>query len=192
MDRRVSRTKKAIQDAYFELLHEKDNSKISIAEIARLANIDRKTFYLHYTDVDDIIREYCVELVTELMHRMERSAGQTNTATRVIPLAIMFDIINQLISENLELFELLSSKQNSHYFFDEIRKMLVDVIQNNLRDAFPITETQLRVYSEFYISGIFTVYDQWIRNKIPLTINEVAKLLTDVSLNGLESIIHRS
>lgn len=187
MDRRVSRTKNAIRDAYFRLLGEKEKDKITIAEIARLADIDRKTFYLHYHDVDDIIREYCIQLVTELMHRMEKTA--TQSVPQGFSLNVMFDMINQLISENLDLFELLSSQQDSHYFFDEIRKMLVEVIQQKLRNTFAITETQLRIYSEFYISGIFNVYNQWIHNQIPLTIHEVANLLTNASLKGLEAII---
>ncbi len=48
-DRRVRKTKKAIQDAYFRLLEKKRTEKITVAEITREADIDRKTFYLHYT-----------------------------------------------------------------------------------------------------------------------------------------------
>ena len=121
------------------------------------------------------------------MHRMEKTA--TQSVPQGFSLNVMFDMINQLISENLDLFELLSSQQDSHYFFDEIRKMLVEVIQQKLRNTFAITETQLRIYSEFYISGIFNVYNQWIHNQIPLTIHEVANLLTNASLKGLEAII---
>ena len=47
-DRRVRKTKKAIQEAYFKLLEKKKTEKITVAEITREADIDRKTFYLHY------------------------------------------------------------------------------------------------------------------------------------------------
>ena len=46
-DRRVLRTKKAIQNAYLDLLKKKGTEKITISDIAREADIDRKTFYLH-------------------------------------------------------------------------------------------------------------------------------------------------
>ncbi|HIX43246.1 TetR/AcrR family transcriptional regulator [Kurthia populi] len=47
-------TKEVIQHALLELLKEKDFAKISVAEIAKKANINRGTFYLHYKDKDEL------------------------------------------------------------------------------------------------------------------------------------------
>ena len=58
MDRRVQKTRAAIQRAYIELLMEKKSMKMTITELARRANIDRKTFYLHYDTTDDVLRDY--------------------------------------------------------------------------------------------------------------------------------------
>ena len=57
-DRRVTRTKAALTAALFELLGEKDFSKISVTELTRRADVDRKTFYLHYQTVDEILEEF--------------------------------------------------------------------------------------------------------------------------------------
>ena len=70
MDRRIAKTRKAIQNAYFSLLAE-DTTRITIAEIARRANIDRKTFYLHYESVDDIVKKTCIEKLQDLNKRLE-------------------------------------------------------------------------------------------------------------------------
>ena len=48
-DRRVVRTRKAIREAFFKLMENQDYHKITIASVAREADIDRKTFYLHYS-----------------------------------------------------------------------------------------------------------------------------------------------
>lgn len=45
-DRRVVRTRKAIREAFFKLMENQDYHKITIASVAREADIDRKTFYL--------------------------------------------------------------------------------------------------------------------------------------------------
>ena len=44
-DRRVVRTRKAIREAFFKLMENQDYHKITIASVAREADIDRKTFY---------------------------------------------------------------------------------------------------------------------------------------------------
>ena len=69
-DRRVSKTKRSIQNAYLDLLRQKGTEKITISDIAREADIDRKTFYLHYDSTEDIIREYAEEKTRELLKRL--------------------------------------------------------------------------------------------------------------------------
>jgi hypothetical protein len=51
VDRRTRRTLSAIREAFITLVNQKDISKITIRDIAELADINRATFYLHYTDL---------------------------------------------------------------------------------------------------------------------------------------------
>lgn len=45
-DKRVIKTKHAIYKAFVELLNEKDINQITITDVAKRANINRKTFYI--------------------------------------------------------------------------------------------------------------------------------------------------
>ena len=54
-DLRVRRTLKAIRSAFYELVLTKNYSDISITELTDLAEINRKTFYLHYSSLDDLV-----------------------------------------------------------------------------------------------------------------------------------------
>ena len=56
-DRRVQRTKKAIRNAFLQLLSHKEVEKISVKEIAETADVDRKTVYNYYEGVYDILDE---------------------------------------------------------------------------------------------------------------------------------------
>ena len=47
-DRRVRRTKRAIRNAFAELLSEKPYEEITVTDITELADINRKTFYNYY------------------------------------------------------------------------------------------------------------------------------------------------
>lgn len=70
MDRRVKRTKEAILGAVLSLITEKDYRKISISEVARRADIDRKTFYLHYTGVEQVLTEFSESTVNNLHEKL--------------------------------------------------------------------------------------------------------------------------
>lgn len=50
------RTKKAICEAFKELMQEKTFSKITISELIRKCNINRKTFYYHFEDIYGLLR----------------------------------------------------------------------------------------------------------------------------------------
>ncbi len=57
IDKRIIKTKTAIKGALVKLLEKKKVEDISIVELTSLAGVNRKTFYLHYSDVDSVIKE---------------------------------------------------------------------------------------------------------------------------------------
>ena len=51
LDRRIVRSRNAILSAFERLLMEKPLADITVSAIAREANVDRKTFYVHFGTV---------------------------------------------------------------------------------------------------------------------------------------------
>ena len=74
-DRRVVRTRKAIREAFFKLMENQDYHKITIASVAREADIDRKTFYLHYRSVSDLVDEVIRRRGPEDRRQLPRGAA---------------------------------------------------------------------------------------------------------------------
>lgn len=62
MDLRVRRTKQAIRSAFVELMGERELSRITVKELAERAQVNRKTFYLHYETIDALVAELLDEL----------------------------------------------------------------------------------------------------------------------------------
>lgn len=56
-DLRVQRTINSIYQAFEDLICEKDYSKITVTELARRAQINKKTFYRYYETLDDLLAE---------------------------------------------------------------------------------------------------------------------------------------
>jgi AcrR family transcriptional regulator len=66
-DRRIHRTRRLLQQALIELLHERGYSAITIQDIADRANIGRTTFYLHYSSKDELFMS-CHEAIVSKFH----------------------------------------------------------------------------------------------------------------------------
>ena len=55
LDRRVLKTRNAIERSFIALLEQKGFDALSVKDIAAHANVGRKTFYLHFHDLYDLL-----------------------------------------------------------------------------------------------------------------------------------------
>jgi AcrR family transcriptional regulator len=71
VDRRTRRTRQALLQAFREVVREKGFAATSVQEVTERANINRGTFYLHFTDkymmVDAFLREHFQQLLSEAL-----------------------------------------------------------------------------------------------------------------------------
>lgn len=70
-DLRIVRTKESIRWTFEQMICEMDYEQISVKELTERARINRKTFYLHYNTLDDLLREMQNEMVRDFVKRTE-------------------------------------------------------------------------------------------------------------------------
>ena len=68
-DLRIQRTREAIRTTFEDMICEMDYEQISIKELAQRARINRKTFYLHYNTLDNLLRELQNEMAQNFIKR---------------------------------------------------------------------------------------------------------------------------
>lgn len=64
-DRRVRKTKALLLKGLMQLMETKDIRDISVKELSDLVDINRSTFYLHYSDIYDMLAQIENELFIE-------------------------------------------------------------------------------------------------------------------------------
>jgi len=69
LDQREIKTKRAIKNAFLMLRAQKPIEKITIRELAALAEISKATFYLHYQDIYDLSEQIGKEVLTNIPDR---------------------------------------------------------------------------------------------------------------------------
>ncbi|HIV86597.1 MAG TPA: TetR/AcrR family transcriptional regulator C-terminal domain-containing protein, partial [Candidatus Pygmaiobacter gallistercoris] len=70
-DRRVRLTRELLRRAFMTLLAEKPIEEISIKELCDLAQVNRSTFYAHYTDLRDLLRQIEDEMFEEFSQALD-------------------------------------------------------------------------------------------------------------------------
>lgn len=94
-DKRVIRTKKAIRTALFKLMESKDIASITISELTTLANVNRRTFYTHYSNITDILDE----TESEIVEALGELISQFDSASLVDSTYHIFIELNRLITD---------------------------------------------------------------------------------------------
>lgn len=87
MDRRTIYTRKTVKDALLELLEEHPYEKITVASLCRQAEITRATFYLHFQDMDAVLKE----LLDEALMVAEAASNEMSMAERMSALEQIID-----------------------------------------------------------------------------------------------------
>lgn len=174
MDRRVTKTKENIKHIFKELLLTKNLSHITVKEIALKANIERKTFYLHYSSIQDLIDEIMLDINKTFNDSLSNYIIENNG----YDIKDIFNVINKTILNNYELFQKIAQNDSYSYFRECFENILRDGIITILEGAYHITKPNRYYYATFFASGITKLYLSWLKEDIPIKIDELKHILS--------------
>lgn len=181
-DRRVIKTKHAIFKAFVELLNEKDVNQITITDIAKKANINRKTFYNYYSDAYEVMEEI-ENLTVEAFINNMGTVEFTNMADFLTEIFIKF---TETVNKDLEFFNLLFKTNNRSFLIVRIVEALKEYVQKRIEESNELDISRFEVVSNFYLSGVLSVYMNWFMNNYDQSIEEISALLTELVLHGIQ------
>lgn len=179
-DLRVVKTKQALHNALMTLLSQKPLETISIAEICRVANINRGTFYLHYEQKEGLFEEYFQEIMEDLYNSYEEPyrAATTLDKNQLDPNTIR--IFHHI--ERFKMFYRIVFSKNvplTYYYmlFDGIYSLLKRDItaQHKLHD-----EIAIDYYSAYQANAIIGLIIQWYRNDFADSVSTLNKQLAAI------------
>jgi AcrR family transcriptional regulator len=156
-DRRVKYTKMVLKESLIDLLSKKDISCITIKQICEEADINRATFYTHYSDQFDLLRQIEDEFLQNV--KVYIAVFKQKKAD-----AILVDVLEEIfeyIKDNAKLCRLLLSKQGNLEFQKRIMMLIYDTnLVAKPNESLKKGEEEF-VYS-FIITGCVGVIHKWL------------------------------
>lgn len=184
-DRRIGKTKKSICDAIISLLEEKDVSQITVKELAERANINRKTFYMHYTSIKEVFDEIEDEFIEKLLGVLNKY----NFTQAQLDHYAFFSSLSSLINEDFDFYQKLARVNSYDFLFVKIKKILKDKIVEELSEKLNASHEMFNLYAEFGASGIISMYNEWFNMDSNISLEDLAKAAGNFVFNGVNSII---
>lgn len=184
MDRRVIKTREAIQRSYFELLKQKQGDRITVAEVTRNANIDRKTFYLHYTCIDDVWNNFFDEKIEELLECLHR----TDFLENPIHMKAFFAAMNEVFEKDMDSIRVLPNSFLQS-FCDKVNDILVEALINKYSERVTVSRERMKIYCEFLVSGMIRLYQEFLTDSSKLTTDQIERVVVHIAMKGILDLI---
>ena len=175
-------TAKKMNDALIALLENKEYEYITIKEICHIANVNRSTFYLHYSNMNDLLEE-TIESLNLSFNSHFKSKDNENTIIskeNIEDLLLINDdnLIPYLnfIKENKNIYKVLKAHPqlfNANKTYDQMFKKLFVPIMNR----FGLDEKWHKYLMDFYISGLTSIVFDWVYDDCKIPVQEVSDFI---------------
>lgn len=171
-DKRVIRTKKAIKAALFRIMEEKDISSITISELTKEANVNRRTFYTHYRNITDILDEIESDLVKslELVEDIDLNAPRQSTYD-------LFMGLNSLITVEFGYYFHLVRVDMRGMLMSRLKNVIKGVTDRLLKHLSKRYGESAALVSSFIVGGFFNMYLEWYNHPNDFTVEQVSEFV---------------
>lgn len=184
-DPRVRRTIKSFEQALLDLLKDHEYEKITVSQIANKACLNRATFYLHYTDKEDLLEQYLTRSLEALQEQAQIVSSEFSyDYNKPHPLFIrMFEHIG----ENIKFYKIMLSNEDNPQIIYSVKLIIESFVKQADRYMkqegvqFIVPDDIRRTYvSSAYLGTIMW----WIEKDMPYSPEYMAKQLTVISTIG--------
>ena len=172
-------------DAFGELIAEQSIDTISISALARKANIDRKTFYLHYSSINDLVTSF----VRRRMERIIKVFMQHPDLPAEEQLHPILQEWNAILEENIDIWKHLADNLSSDQMIDIISDELGPAVVNaglaKEEEMYRYVDLLALVRLRYALAGALSLYVFWLKHGCVEPIEAVSEIIESAARNGI-------
>ncbi len=179
-DLRARRTRAFIRKTFEEMICEMDFEQITVKELTERAMINRKTFYLHYDSLNDLLLEMQNEMAQSFIKRTQnlKRPHDIDKITREF----------FLTQEELgELGERITCSGSYHYISRRITSDIMSQTWKNDKEAAEDPYLQ-NIVMTFVSQSTLAVYKQWVADKKQIPLDRMIEIAVNLICKGVEGL----
>lgn len=178
-NQRTRLSKILLKNALMDLLSEKGSvTKISVRELCERADLNRSTFYAHYSEPKELLEEVEAELLDATREHLQKIGAENDIGAHRYLLSFLI-----YIKENDKPFRTLLIDAGDPEFRSKFMQQSIIQFVENLNISFPKDQEQY-IYS-YILNGSTGVIIQWMRSDYSIDENALVDLLFFINQSAL-------
>ena len=177
MDARYVKKEKLIMDTFKSMLAVMPFEEITVQELTKRAKIDRKTFYLHYPSINDLLLAIQIEISSEYIERIKG----------LDPINDLYETVKHFFEfseEKGRFYEIITS--STEYSYTYIRNQMIKRV---VASAYPVlnpVDKEKEWQIAFINNNLLFFYRDWINKGKQETVSEIIELTYKMIKHGLD------
>lgn len=181
-NQRTRLSKILLKNALMDLLSEKGSvTKISVRELCERADLNRSTFYAHYSEPKELLEEVEAELLDATREHLQKIGAENDIGAHRYLLSFLI-----YIKENDKPFRTLLIDAGDPEFRSKFMQQSIIQFVENLNISFPKDQEQY-IYS-YILNGSTGVIIQWMRSDYSIDENALVNLLFFINQSALVNL----
>lgn len=187
IDRRIRKSKEAIRTALVKLLKHKNIEDITVTEIAKEADVNRKTFYNNYENIYQVIEEIENDIVisfTDLLSKINLDEMLKQ------PLKF-FETLTNIVQKDFEFYSNLVQAQRLGGFnlVLKITETLKESVKANLPKELFKDKFTMEFSIDYMITGMMEGYTEWLQNPKEISLEKLTSTMSTIMFSGLNGVL---
>lgn len=183
-DRRVVRTKRSIRMALTKLLASKPLGEITVTELCKAADINRKTFYNYYSDVSMVVDE----IEDEIAQEFASSINKIDFLEISNEPEDIFLRLARLIEKDLEFYASVFAANEQTSLLMKIVTPLKLQLWESFADTVGHDAEEFEFLLDYSISGMIAVYKTWFNTGRKQNIEDLSRKLSILTFKGIKGL----
>jgi AcrR family transcriptional regulator len=180
-DRRVKRSKRLLKQGLVELMQEKKFADITVRDITERMDLNRGTFYLHFTDVNDLLQKLENDIFGDVQSLINAHRGDLDSGT----LQPLFEPILSYIVENRGICGLLLANNANSNFIERMHRLICANGAVLIAKRFHAVSAEKEEYLFSFVTyGLIGLIEKWFHTGMALDKGELIHM-ADGLLNTL-------
>lgn len=183
VDRRVIKTRRQLKKGLAVLMKEKSVNQITVKELVEEVDINRSTFYLHFKDIQDLLREIEENMEAQIKRAIEEHPIVSGNENAFYFIEDMFRVLD----EEREISKALIGPNGDMGFIHHIERIIKENSRGTLEKMFPGKKEDLKYFYAFCLSGCLGLVKVWLNEGEEKSPEEMAQMTFNMIANAKDA-----
>jgi len=172
-----------MDEAFLELIEQKDFAYITVKEICEKAGVNRSTFYLHYETVGDLLAESAQYIIDQFVASMPHDTVDFLEKLPNRPLEELYLITPEYltpyltyIKEHHRIFKATVEQASALQMTVAYEKLNRYVLTPILK-RFQVSPDDQKYVMQFHIAGLMAIINEWLKDNCKDSIEHIVSVI---------------